>query len=171
MLYRRILYRGQFVAAVLLPTWVLIGRGVIANGVGWEFLVYVVACPFLSIAMLAVGGLISARTSVRRTRTVSRYDAGLLTVWYLAIISYGLWAYTALAVLVVVLSVVGFWLAAWQLFTETRSRFRGLMDGFEQAARLPGQPGYGGPVGGGETRDGEAPRVVIINPDDPGPTR
>jgi hypothetical protein len=158
MLYRRILYLGQFVAAVLLPTWVLVSRGLLDDGIGWELLVYVIICPFLSITMLIVGGIIAARGSVRSARAVSWLDAGLLTVWYLAIISYGLWAWTVLAVVVVLLTVALFWSSVWQFFTETRARFRGLVAGFEETARA------GGTVGGASSRT-ESPRVIIIDPD------
>jgi len=158
MLYRRILYLGQFVAAVLLPTWVLVSRGLLDDGIGWELLVYVIICPFLSIAMLIVGGVIAARGSVRSARAVSWLDAGLLTVWYLAIISYGFWAWTVLAVLIVVLTVALFWSSVWQFFTETRARFRGLVAGFEQTANPTGTVG-------GASSGTESPRVIIIDPD------
>ncbi|MCU1406182.1 MAG: transporter [Glaciihabitans sp.] len=154
MFYRRILYLGQFAAAVILPTWVLISRGLLDDGIGWELLVYIIACPFLSIAMLAVGGVIAARQSVRAQRSVSWLDAGLLSLWYAVIIAYGLWAWPTLAVAVVILAGALVWSSGWQLFRETRARFRGLVAGFEQAAQAPGAP----------LRDG-APRVIVINPE------
>jgi hypothetical protein len=156
MVYRRILFTAQFVAAIVLPTWVLVGRGLLDDGIGWEFLVYIVICPFLAIAMLAVAGLITARRDVRLRRAVSWLDAGLLSAWWLAIAAYGLWASTVLAVAIVVLAVVIFWSSAWQLFTETRTRFRGLMAGYEEAAN---GPGAGHP-------DPAAPRVIVITPDE-----
>lgn len=166
MLYRRILYLAQFVAAVLLPTWVLVSRGLLDDGIGWQLVVYVIVCPFLSIAMLAVSGLISARASVRATRSVSWLDAGLLTAWYLAIFSYGLWAWTILAVLVVVLTVALFWASVWQLFTETRARFRGLVAGFEEAAK-PGATSAGPYSASPRFGQDSAPRVIVITPDEP----
>jgi hypothetical protein len=158
MLYRRILYLGQFVAAVLLPTWVLVSRGLLDDGIGWELLVYVIICPFLSITMLIVSGVIAARGSVRSARAVSWLDAGLLTAWYLAIVAYGFWAWTILAVLVVLLTVGMFWSSVWQFFTETRARFRGLVAGFEETAR-----GTGNLAGGASTTP--SPQVIIIDPD------
>jgi hypothetical protein len=157
MSYRRILYLGQFVAAVALPIWVLVSRGLLADGVGWQFLVYLIACPFLSIAMLAVGGLVSARRSVRLQRAVSWPDAALLSLWYLAIIAYGLWASVGLAVAVVVLGVALFWVGIWLLFTETRARFRGLVADFEEASRPSSGPSLGS----------EPRRIIVINPEDP----
>jgi hypothetical protein len=157
MSYRRILYLGQFAAAIALPAWVLIARGLLDDTIGWELLVYIIACPFLSIAMLAAGGLIAARHSARTARAVSGRDAILLTAWYAAIIAYGLWAWSALAVAIVILAGAVFITAAVTLFTETRARFRGLVAGFEQAAQPPASP----------TVPGAQPRVIVIAPDDP----
>ena len=161
MFYRRILYLGQFVAAIVLPTWVLIGRGLLDNDIGWEFLVFLVAAPFLSIGMLAVAGLTFARRSVRSSRAVSWLDAGLLTAWYLAIIAYGLWASSALAIVILLLAIGAFWLAIWQLIRETRERWRGLVAGFEEAAQAqnPNQ------------QTTQAPRVIVITPDEDDPSR
>jgi len=159
MFYRRILYLGQFVAAIVLPTWVLIGRGLLDNDIGWEFLVFLVAAPFLSIGMLAVAALTFARRSVRSTRTVSWLDAGLLTAWYLAIIAYGLWASTTLAIVVLVLAVGAFWLAIWQFVRETRARWRGLVAGFEEAAQAQNDGAKNGPP----------PRVIVVTSDEDPP--
>jgi hypothetical protein len=158
MFYRRFLYLGQFVAAVVLPTWVLVSRGLLDDGIGWELLVYVIICPILSISMLIVGGLIAARASARTARAVSWLDAGLLSVWWLSIIAYGFWAWTVLAVLVVLLTVAMFWSSVWQFVTETRARFRGLMAGLEQTANpLANHPGA--------SSTPETPRVIIIDTD------
>ncbi|PRY69939.1 hypothetical protein B0I08_10161 [Glaciihabitans tibetensis] len=156
MSYRRLLYLGQFVAAVVLPTWVLVSRGILADGVGWELLVYLFACPALFLSMVVVGALINARVSVRSIRAVSWRDASLLTVWYLAIVAYGLWAFQALAVAVVLLSIAAFWVSAWTLFRETRARFRGIVADFERAAQ---PPGAAGPTV-------EPRRIIVINPDE-----
>jgi len=156
MSYRRILYLGQFVAAVALPTWVLVSRGILGDGVGWEILVYLFACPALSLAMIVVGGLINARFSVRSARAVAWRDALLLSGWYLVIFAYGLWAFPVLAVGVVVFAVAAFWVSAWALFRETRARLQGIVADFEQAAQAPGMP----------SPTLEPRRIIVINPDD-----
>ena len=161
MSYRRILYRVRFIAAVLLPTWVLIARGLLDDGIGWQFVVYAVLCPILALTMFAVGVLLSARASVRSTRSLSLLDAVLLGVWYFTIIAYGLWAWTALAVAIVLLAVGLGWLAAWEFFTDTRARLRGLVAEFEEAAK-PGASSSG---------PNSLPRVIVINPDDAGDRR
>lgn len=149
------LYLGQFVAAVVLPTWVLISRGILADGIGWEFLVYLFACPLLFITMVAVSGLIAARGSARINKAVSWWDAAGLTLWYLAIIAYGFWAQPAIAVSIVVLAIAMLWLGFWQLFSETRARFRGFVAEFEQVSR----------PGGATPPQPQEPRVIVIRSD------
>jgi hypothetical protein len=156
MSYRRILHLGQFVAAVVFPAWVLVSRGILNDGVGWELLVYLFACPALSIAMIIAGGLINARFSVRSARAVAWRDALLLSGWYLTILAYGLWAFPALAVAVVLIAIAAFWYSAWALFRETRARFQGMVADFEQAAQAPGNPAP--PL--------EPRRIIVINPDE-----
>ena len=48
-----------------------------------------ILCPILFVAMLAVGGIIVARRSVRETRAVSWYDVGLLAAWHASIVAFG----------------------------------------------------------------------------------
>lgn len=156
MWYRRALHRGQFIAAIVLPAWVLISRGIIDDGVGWQLLVYLIACPILFVAMVAVGGIISARPTVREQRAVSALDAALLSAWYVAIVSYGLWASSTLAVAIVVLGIVLFWLSVVSLFRDTRARLQVMMAGFEDANRAASGPSF----------DNEPRRIIVINPDE-----
>lgn len=161
MWYRRALHRGQFVAAIVLPVWVLISRGIIDDGVGLQLLVYLFACPILFVAMAAVGGIISARPTVREERAVSVLDAALLTTWYVAIFSYGLWASSLLAVAIVLVGIALFWLSVVALFRDTRARLQVMMAGFEDANRAPTGPPF----------DNEPRRIIVINPDDDPSTR
>jgi hypothetical protein len=131
---RRALYSARFVAAIVLPLWLLVGRGIIVGDSGWEFVLLIVACPVLAIAMAAVAGLSWARQSVRQSKAVSWLDAGVVGAWYVSIILAGFLAHEATAVLVVVLSVAAFWSAAWQLYDETRKRVKSALDGLEFAA-------------------------------------
>lgn len=156
MWYRRALHRGQFVAAIVLPAWVLISRGIIDDGVGLQLLVYLIACPILFVAMAAVGGIISARPTVREQRAVSVLDASLLSLWYAAIFSYGLWASSLLAVAIVLLGLALFWLSVVALFRDTRARLQSMMAGYEEANRAGSGPSY----------NNEPRRIIVINPDD-----
>jgi hypothetical protein len=140
MWFRRALYFAQFPAALVLPTWVLISRGLLADGIGWTFLVYLVACPILCISMLAVAGLVLARKSVRTERAVSWLDAGLFTGWYASLILYGFYAFAIFAVAVLIFGLAAFWLGLWQLFTDTRTRVQGAMADFDRQAAAPTKP-------------------------------
>jgi hypothetical protein len=129
MLARRAFYYAQFGAVPILPLWLLIGRGIVIDGTGWEFVLLLFVCPILAALMLLVVGITVARKSVRRTHTVSWLDVGLLSAWYLAIIAAGFAQHPVMAVLVVMLSVAVFWSAIWQLYVETRRRVQRVFDG------------------------------------------
>jgi hypothetical protein len=154
MWLRRAFYYAQFGAIPILPLWLLIGRGLVVEGPGWEFVLLLVVCPILVVAMAIVVGITVARKSVRRTRRLSWLDVGVLGAWYLAIIAAGTIAHTGMAVLVVVLSVAAFWSALWQLYTETRRRVESALAAFPaipvgeyRASAAPGPPAAGnGPV-------------------------
>jgi peptidoglycan/LPS O-acetylase OafA/YrhL len=130
MWLRRSFYYAQFGAIPILPLWLLIGRGIVIDGTGWEFVMLLFVAPILAVVMLIVAGLTVARKSVRRSRAVSWLDVGLLAAWYLAIIAAGFVAHPIMAVLVVLLAFAVFWSAVWQLYTETRRRVRSAFAGF-----------------------------------------
>jgi hypothetical protein len=155
MYLRRALYYWQFIAALILPLWVLIGRGIILSDVGWDFLLYLVLCPILFVVMMTVAGLTAARKSVRSVRAVSWRDAAVMLAWHAVIASYGFVAASALAVVVVVIGVLAFWNAAWQLYTETRARVKSALslDPVDMGTYTA------------QSREPDAGRVIIINPD------
>jgi hypothetical protein len=124
MVFRRASFYWQFAAAVLLPVWVLVGRGILGSDVGWDFLFYLVVCPILCVAMLAVVGATVARKGVRTTRALSWQDVAVLLPWHAAILAYGFFASSLIAVAVVLLGIAAFWSAAWQLYSETRTRVK-----------------------------------------------
>lgn len=128
MILRRGVYWAQFAFAVLLPLWVLISRGIISDGVGWQFVVYLVLCPILFFALAALVGLTVARKRVRTTRAVSWVDVATLLVIWASVFTYGLFALPLLAVLIVLSIVAGFWVAGWQFVTETRDRVKGYFE-------------------------------------------
>jgi hypothetical protein len=155
MYTRRALFYWQFIAAVVLPSWVLIGRGLILSDVSWDFLLYLLLCPLLFVAMLAVAGLTTARKAVRSTTSVSWRDAAVMLVWHAAIVAYGFVASGALAALIVLVGVLAFWNAAWELYSETRTRVKNALslDPIDMG-RYTAEP-----------QAPEAGRVIIINPD------
>ena len=163
MLTRRAFFYWQIVGAFLLPSWVLVGRGIIDDGVGWDFVLYLVLCPILCAVMLAVAGLTVARKQVRTSRAVSWQDVAVIAVWHAAIIAYGFVSSSPLAVVVVLLAAVAFWSAVWQLFAETRTRVQNAfsldpIDTGTYTAKKP-RADAGGALGP------DAGRVIILNPD------
>ncbi|WP_170192094.1 MFS transporter [Rhodoglobus vestalii] len=156
MMIRHAFYYWQFIAVIVLPVWVLVGRGVFGSSVGWDFVLFLLLCPILAFSLLAVVGLTAARKSVRSEKAVSWIDAGVLAGWHAVIIAYGFVDAPLLAALVVVAAVVGFWIALWQLVTETRKRFTSLVEGFERDAQRPTYPG--------ERLDNG--NVIILDPDE-----
>ena len=157
MLLRRALFYWQFISAFLLPAWVLIGRGIVYADEGWDFVLFLVLCPILCVAMLTVACLTLARKQVRTTRAVSWLDAGILAVWHISIVLYGFVASSAIFGVIVVVALVAFWAAVWQLFTETRTRVQNAfsLDPIDAGTynAKPYDPAT------------DAGRVIIINPD------
>ena len=124
MLLRRALFYWQFTAAVLLPIWVIAMRGLNSSASGWDLVVYIVLGGILGVSMFAVAAITTARKGVRMSRALSNRDALALGAWHLAIIAYGIVDSGIIATLIVLLTVVAFWNAVIQLFTETRDRVK-----------------------------------------------
>lgn len=135
MIIRRAFYYWQFIAAVVLPVWLLVGWG-ISGGNGFQFLALVIGCPILAVVMFALAGLAIARRAVRAERAVSWLDVGALTAWHVVIIAagtFGAWT-SAFAILAVLIAVGLFWLTLWELLTDTRRRLARVMDAFQVQA-------------------------------------
>ena len=135
MLLRRAVFVAMFPAAVILPLWILVTRGIVADGIGWAFIAYLFACPILFVLLAAIAGIVTARKSVRNARAVSWWDAVVLVVLWVALVASGIFALPLVAVAVVVLVVGMFWLAVWELITETRRRVNSFMTSLEATAQ------------------------------------
>jgi hypothetical protein len=125
VIIRKAFYWWLFPSAVVLPVWLLIGWAAFHQGSGWTFLGLLVLCPILFVALIAVGGILMARKSVRDARAVSWYDTGLLAGWSASIIAFGFFPAGAtgwLAVLGVLFFLALFWVGLWELVAETRAR-------------------------------------------------
>lgn len=131
MVVRRVVYRLLFPLAFLLPVWVLIGRGILLDGIGWGFLGYLIVCPILFVMLLFIGGLVVWRPGVRQERAVSGWDAAVLIALWLVLIAAGFVAHPAIVAAAVVLVLVAFWFAVWELVTEGRRRVKAVMDDVE----------------------------------------
>ena len=57
MVLRKALFWWQFAAVIVLPTVLLIARGILGSSMGWDFVLYLVLSPILAAFMLLVAGL------------------------------------------------------------------------------------------------------------------
>ena len=165
MWYRRAIHRVAFWAAVVLPIWLLLSRGILGADTGWDFVAYLFIAPVLAIALAAVAGLTRARRSVREARAVSVRDAGILSAWWALIVAHSVaWnsdAAAMLALIGVLVGLVAFWNAIYQLIDETRKSMSEALARFDQttqAASDPGRQGY-------DPRLGQGP-IIRIDPVD-----
>lgn len=133
MWLRRGFFYALYGAFIVLPVTLLIGRGLILAGSGWDFALLLLVSPLLGLLMLVVTGFTLGRKSVRSTRAVSWLDVGVHGVWYLSIIAASVFAHPAIAAVVIVVSVTAFWLAVWQLFSETRARVKSALAGLDHS--------------------------------------
>ena len=154
MLLRRSLYYAQFAMAIIMPAWVLVSRGVLADGIGAQLIVYLVVCPILTIAMVVMAALIAARASVRAAKALSWRDVALqLSIW-LSLFVYGLLAYPLLAVLIVLLVIGGFWLVLVEFLREAKQWVTSMLETPAAPSRRPTT--INGPTSG--------PNVIIVPP-------
>lgn len=161
MLIRRGVYYAQFALAIVLPIWVIASQSIRADAIGWDFLAFLVVAGILFFSLAVIGALIAARKSARAARAVSWLDAGLLLAAWVAILVFGVFSAAPILALAFGLLVVLFWVAVWELATETRRRVRGFVDDLaltadKSRARTPGDAGrivvVPPPVDGGDDR-------------------
>jgi hypothetical protein len=154
MTLRRAFYSVLFPAAVVLPAWLLVGSTIFGGG-GWETLGVMLGSIVLFLVMGAISGVIYARASVRQSKAVSWLDAAIQTALYASVIALGFntAASTALLVALIIIAIAGFWVSAWQLFTETRRRVRDVFAAYENPQTQA--PGFAGPSPLGARNDGE----------------
>lgn len=136
MALRKLFFYWQFIAAVALPLWLVIGWPIFGAG-GWQVLGVFVGAVVLGIALLVVALLVYARKDVRDTRMVSWPDVGVLALWHVLIIGLGFYAAASpwLTVLVIAVGIGAFWFTIWELFDAARRRMRATLDQFDVAAR------------------------------------
>lgn len=141
MLLRRAFFYWQFIAALVLPLWLFVGWG-LSSGSGWSFVGLLVLAPMLFVFMLVVSVVVYMRSSVRRSNAVSWWDVAVIGAWHASIVAFGFFseANEAVAVLGVLLGLASFWVAMWQLVTETRAKAREALREFEQMSTRPSTP-------------------------------
>jgi len=79
-------------------------------------------------------------------KAVSWPDAGLLLAIWASVLVYGVLSVSPIVAIVVALLIALFWVAVWELTTETRRRVRGFVDDLaltpqSSRARMPGDAG------------------------------
>jgi hypothetical protein len=162
-LIRRAFFYWQFIAAAVLPLWLVVGWPIFGAG-GWKILGVFVGAVLLGLALLAVAVLNYARKEVRRKRIVSWADVAMLTVWHALIVFVGFYADVApwVSILVIVVGVAAFWLSGWELYAAARRRVRTVMSQIDELARpvMPA-PGIRRDLHGSHRVDPDASVIVV----------
>ena len=153
MIVRRAFFYWQFIAAILLPAWVLTGWAIWGAGAS-QLLSLIIFVPAMAISMLAVAAITYVRKSVRESAAVSWLDVAILTGWHAAIIAVGFFtpATSLLRVLAALIAVGAFWAAIWQLVGDTRRRVKKVFDSFSSFGQPAAGPSAvrGAPIQAGE---------------------
>lgn len=89
MLVRRGLYRSLWVAAFVLPLWVLLGRSFFGAPLGYQFVAQIVLVPILFVVQAVAIGFVFLRRANRARAAVSWIDAGLLALTWLGQLGIG----------------------------------------------------------------------------------
>lgn len=163
MLIRRAFYRWQFIAAIVLPVWLLIGYAIFGSS-GWGVIGLMFATPIAFISLGVVALLIAARPDVRRDKAVDWADVAVLGVWHLLIIAAGVYGPTGitLAILAMIGAIAAFWYAVWRLLSDGARRVRATMEEYERIATSGGAPGAGIPGETGARRPADGGEVIVI---------
>lgn len=170
MLIRRAFYRWQFIAAVALPVWLLIGYAIFGSSFGssgWGVIGLMFAAPIAFISLGVVALIVAARPDVRRAKAVDWADVAVLGAWHLLIVAAGVYGPTGItfAILAMVGAIAAFWYAVWRLLSDGARRVRATMEEYERIASSGGMPGAGvrgagGAAGAGRAADGG--EVIVI---------
>ena len=77
-------------SVVVLPVWVLVGRGLVGAPLAQALLPLGLLAPFLAVQIAVVAGLTLARKEVRGPRATTWHDVRVVGPWLLAIVVLGL---------------------------------------------------------------------------------
>ncbi|MFC7430680.1 MULTISPECIES: hypothetical protein [unclassified Agrococcus] len=77
-------------SVVVLPLWVLVGRGLFGAPLGQALLPLAVLAPVIALQIGAVVGLTFARKEVRGPRAVTWHDVRVVGPWLLGIVAFGM---------------------------------------------------------------------------------
>jgi hypothetical protein len=163
MLIRRAFYRWQFLAAIFLPVWLLIGFAIYGSGSGWGILALLLVVPIAFITLGVVALIIAARPEVRLAKAVSWVDVAVLAVWHGLIIATGFYgpSATTFAILAIVGAIAAFWISIWQLFGDSARRVKATMSEFERLAAQQQREAMGPDAAPGPFEGGNEEIIVI----------
>lgn len=163
MLIRRAFYRWQFIAAIALPVWLLLGYAIFGSS-GWGVIGLMFATPIAFISLGVVALIVAARPDVRRLKAVDWADVAVLGVWHLLIIAAGFYGPTGItfAILAMIGAIGAFWYAVWRLLSDGARRMRATMEEYERIAYSGATPGAGLPGDAGERRPADGGEVIVI---------
>ncbi|MDM4762905.1 hypothetical protein QT381_07790 [Galbitalea sp. SE-J8] len=135
MVLRRAAYLALLPLVVVLPTWLLIARGVVAADGATDVLATIVV-SFVLFVVLGVGAaLVVARRSSRLARATSWADAAVLLGVTVALAAAGVTTSPFAVVPAVLLVLAWFWLALYEFVAEARARVRAFVDGVDPRVR------------------------------------
>lgn len=139
MALRRAFLTWQFVAAAVLPIWLLIGYAVWGSSVAGLFGVMLLV-PVVVLVELGLALLFSGRRRVRRRPQLDPLTVSVLTAFQVGVVGIGLFgpATAWFAVLAVAAAIAGFWLGTRLLVQDVRTRVEETMTGI-------GRPPASGP--------------------------
>ncbi|MCK8610237.1 hypothetical protein [Agromyces sp. C10] len=163
MLIRRAFYRWQFIAAIVLPVWLLIGYAIFGSS-GWGVIGLMFAAPIAFVSLGIVALVIAARPDVRRAKAVDWADVAVLGVWHLLIIAAGVYGPTGItfAILAMVGAIAAFWYAVWRLLSDGARRVRATMEEYERLASSGRAPGAGIPGQARTPRAEDGGEVIVV---------
>lgn len=129
---QRAFFVWQFVAALVLPVWLLIGYAIQGQGVGGLVGVALLV-PVVIVVEVALALLFSARVGIRRIRALDWPAVGVLAAFQAGVIGFGFFgpASAFFGVLAVLAALAGFWLATTLLVNDTRRRVRATLAQFQ----------------------------------------
>jgi len=147
MWLRRIGFVWQFLAAVVLPFWLFVARGIVGAQIGWDVVAFMFAAPILFVAMLVIACLTALRPSNRAIKAVDWYDLGLIVVWHASIIGFCVTGAGWLGLVGIMIGIAAFWISIWRLVVDTGRRVRAAAQEFADRADAARR---GGPIEIGE---------------------
>ncbi len=124
---RRAFFVWQFIAAAVLPLWVLLGYA-IWGGTTTGVLAVLLLVPIVALVELGLALLFSARAGIRRSRAVDPPALAVLVVFQLAVVGFGFFgpATPWFALLAAGVAIGGFWLGTRLLVRDVRAKVQEL---------------------------------------------